>query len=134
MKPTYKTTEWDTRPSDKKNISIVKKYYNSYAKCRGPRVGDFILFPNKEHKRITHIWEDGTLQTNDGTGSFAMDNGYISYSGSLNHGVDIKNIKKTNKTKRGVVWIPHHGFLCAGCAVHYNIHFRVFKSKVGEEI
>lgn len=67
------------------NSEILKKRIQIYNKEVGPRVGDWIDFPDGSQKRIAHNWGDKyqpTMYKGD-TGSFYFGNGYVSYSGSL---------------------------------------------------
>lgn len=92
----------------------------------GPRVGDFVMFPDGPLRRISHIWDDG-VQTSDG-GSWYLGHGYVSFSGSL-FGVTAHNqLVRTRCFEPAPVWFFHHDYHTAHNAVHTTLPFRVYKA------
>lgn len=90
-----------------------------------PRVGDYIVMPDGSYERAAHVWPDG-VQTCTG-GSFALDNGYASMSGSLNPGFPLDKIIPTDEKKEGNFWAFHHNVWTANNAIGIKTSCRVFK-------
>lgn len=90
-----------------------------------PRVGDYVIMPDGTYERAAHVWEDG-IQTCV-SGSFAMDNGYASMSGSLNPSIPNEKLVNTGETKEGKFWAFHHNMWMASNAIGISCACRVFK-------
>lgn len=113
------------------NEQILQERTVTYSLKQGPRVGDFLRLPHGEYVRFTHIWDEH-IQTYY-NGSFYLGNGYISYSGSLDHGIKKSDILPTTETKEGGVWFFDKDMQRAGGGVDYKITFRVFEIKEGSD-
>lgn len=100
-------------------------------------VGDFVRFSDDVVRRVSYIWpdEDGrpeSVQTSDG-GSFYLGNGFVSFSGSLHHGVPFDSFVDTGDTFDGDVWIFHHDIPGAGCGVNTTIKFKIWRCNLPAE-
>lgn len=99
----------------------------------GPRVGDYVLFPDdmprdglyeRYIERISHDWGDG-VQTSPG-GSWYLGDGFASFSGSLNSTIPKARLEDTGETKLGSFWFfkgdyarAHNGVdVMASCRVY----------------
>jgi len=76
----------------------------------GPRVGDYLFIPSldpriPEYTRFTHDWNDH-IQTGGSPGGsyYLTEAGRLSYSGSLDPGIDKMHLICTGQYKRGDVW------------------------------
>jgi hypothetical protein len=100
----------------------------------GPRVGDFVRYENGRMERVSHIWdftdEDPSFvpqaQTSE-SGSFYLGHGYVSFSGGLNPGVKVSELRLTDEKKLGSVWMFNHDVRRAHNGVDFNIEFRVYE-------
>lgn len=109
---------------DDRDQAILAKRQAALDKRRGPRVGDWVEFTDGVVRRISYIWPD-SIQTSDG-GTYYLDLGYVSMSGSLHQGVPAKSLKRTKRTKTGGIWFFHHDFPTADGGVDTTIAFRVY--------
>lgn len=120
--------------TQRENHPLFRKLEAKYNKIDGIRVGDWV-----KHKgtmsRVTYIWRDETgkpvqVQTGGSKyGSFFLDDGYISYSGSLDSGFEVQKskVKKLPYLRDGMVWIWKGGFAGGGRGINYMMKFRVFE-------
>lgn len=90
-----------------------------------PRVGDFVIMPDGSYERVAYIWPDGVQTCNNG--SFALGNGYVSMSGSLNPGIKPDKLVVTSEKKEGTFWTFHHNYWTASNAIGIKTSCRVFK-------
>jgi hypothetical protein len=90
-----------------------------------PRVGDYVIMLDGSIERAAHVWDDA-VQTCI-SGSFALDNGYASMSGSLNPGIPKEKLINTGNTKQGDFWVFHHNHWMAHNAIGVTCSCRVFK-------
>jgi hypothetical protein len=81
--------------------------------------------PDGTYERAAHVWDD-CVQTCTG-GSFALDCGYASISGSLNPGIPKEKLVNTGETKEGNFWAFHHNHWTAHNAIGIKCSCRVFK-------
>lgn len=116
----------------KENDQIFQEREQQYNTLGGMRVGDWVKLPNGEYTRITHVWrnENGSpfsVQTG-GTfyGSFYLGDGYISYSGGLDPGLDPKDLIPTHEKKKGQIWFFKNDHWKADNGIDYIMLFRVF--------
>ena len=114
-----------------KNELILNKRTKEYNKYKGARVGDFLIY-KKQFLRFSHDWKD-SLQVSK-SGSFYLGDGYISFSGSLNPGIDKKYLINTGKYKKGSVWFFDLNISGAGRGKTFFIPLRVYKIKKGTKI
>jgi hypothetical protein len=117
---------------DQRDAEILKERVAQLNKRSGPRVGDFVRFPDGTVRRFSYIWdfEDGSdisAQTAGG-GSFHLGECGVSFSGTLFSGIPGKSLTLTNEKRNGDVWFFHHGFAGADCGVNAVVEFRVFES------
>jgi len=127
-----KMEQWKERIKriQKENKELFNKLKREYNKIKGVRVGDYVKEKNGNYTRVTYIWPDGQVQTGGHKyGQFFLGKGYISYSGSLDHGYNIKDLKLTKEKRSGMVWIWREGMPGANRGVEYMMKFRVFKVK-----
>jgi len=116
------------------NEEILHTRMEVLNKIKTPRVGDYLI-DGKKVSRITHIWEDENgeiFQLQDGGGEhgqFYLDHGFVSYSGSLDSGVNLpeKKIIKLKEKKEGKVWFFSGDIWGAGRGVDFYVPFRVYK-------
>ena len=81
-----------------------------------PKQGDFIRFADGSIKRIARVWHDENgnaehIQPTTGNGngiSFYIGEGYMSFSGGLDSGIDAAKFTRTNETMEGRAWFFHH--------------------------
>jgi hypothetical protein len=118
---------------DDRDQGILAARMASYDTIQGPRVGDFIRFTDGVLVRVSHVWEDGKVQTTDGRfgarfylGDVSDRGAYISFSGGLDEGVWKNTLTQTEETMEGSVWFFHHGFTGGGRGVDTKATFRVF--------
>jgi len=114
----------------KSNETILRNAVKNFNSIKGIRVGDYVeLSDPHRFTRVTETYPDGSFQTGGHEGSqyHLSEEGYTSYSGGLDHGFHISQIKSTKRTKLGYVWIWDMGIAGAGRGVDRQILFRVFK-------
>ena len=113
-----------------KDAQIFADRVAQYNLQTGPRVGDFIKFPDGKYQRFTYKWHD-QLQAGASakSGSFYLGEGYIEYSGGLNSGAKRDDFILTDETKYGDIWFFHNNHIKAHNSVHYQMAFRVFELK-----
>ena len=110
---------------DERDREIIAERVTALDERVGPRVGDFVEFPDDVTRRISHDWGD-EVQTSDG-GSWYLGKGYTSFSGGL-FGVTPKtDLVLTGETCEGSVWIFHHDSRRAHNGVDTTIPFRVYQ-------
>jgi hypothetical protein len=115
---------------DDQDREIIAARMAALSERPGYRVGDYVEFADGVTRRISYVWdwegEPPGVQTSDG-GSWHLGNGSVSFSGSLYVSVPGDSLTDTGSTRKGSVWIEHHGYLCAGSAVYSSEDFRVFR-------
>jgi hypothetical protein len=121
------------RPTfDEKDAAIVAERMARLDTCEGPRVGDFVVFPDGETRRISCDWGrdcEPAIQTSEG-GSFYLTEHGASFSGSLYTTIPTASLTDTGEKRPGDVWIFHHNFSGAGRGVHASPLFRVYSASV----
>ena len=112
---------------DKGMVDTFLREWNSHFRNDPdvPRVGDFIIMPDRSYERAACVRDDG-IQTCTG-GSFALDNGYASMSGSLNPGIPKEKLIRTDEVREGNFWAFHHNIWTAHNAIGISCACRVFK-------
>ena len=114
---------------DNRDAEILVSRQAAWDKRDGARVGDWVLMRDGTTRRFTHDWGDA-LQTTTvafGLGSFYFGDGYMSYSGALDPGVDKSAIRATGEVREADAWFFHHDFAGAHRGVHVKVTARVFK-------
>lgn len=112
---------------DKGMVDTYLKEWNNHFRNNPdvPRVGDYIIMSDGTYERGAHVWEEG-VQTCV-SGSFALGNGYMSMSGSLNPSIPKEKLVRTDKVKSGNCWVFHHDLWFADNSIGVNCSCRVFK-------
>lgn len=110
------------------NESILAERINVFDAISGPRVGDWLDFGDGHIVRIAHHWGDSVQPAcgNGDTGSFYLGSGFLSYSGSLEPGIDVTRLSSTGNSRSGNVWFFDRDYHRAGGAVYFPAQFRVF--------
>lgn len=110
---------------DDKDRAILANAIACREERRGPRMGDYVLFPTGEVERISHIF-DNHVQTSP-SGSFAMcSEGFMEFSGGLNPGVSKASLTLVLADIPGLAWIFHHGVVGPHRRVDVQIPCRAF--------
>jgi len=118
---------------DEKNTAILKDREAKYNKKAGPRVGDFLKLPDGTYTRFTYDWGD-SIQTGGASRSFYLGNGYISYSGGLDPGIEKSDVKLLKIKKYGLVWFFKDDWQRAGGGIDAKMAFRVFTPVKGADL
>jgi len=104
---------------------ILADHFQALDKVKGPKVGDWVEYPNGTQRRISYVWYDGSIQTSDG-GSWYLGKGYVSFSGGLYPSTPRSIIQPTIRTLPGRVWFFHHNHRRAHNAVGATIPFPIW--------
>ena len=103
------------------DIELARQRLDALNKRNGPRVGDFVWFPNEEKpRRFTFDLSDGSMQTTtqgSRDSSFHITrSGYCDFSGSLDSAIWLDQCHDTGTKLLGRVWFfsrnlsgPHRG-------------------------
>jgi len=115
---------------DAHDTDILAERIHCFDLINGPRVGDYVQFADGVTRRIAYMWRDEedrpfSVQTTDG-GSFYLGQSYVSFSGSLNSGVEPATLTDTGRKVLGSVWIFHHDQRMAHNGVDTEIPFRLY--------
>ena len=117
MRPTF----------DDRDQAILTQRLSQWNQRAGPRVGDFVRFPDGSLHRFTHAWDDGLQTAPAGHGSYYLGEGFCSYSGSLDPLIPSTRIHATDATEDGRIWFFHHDYWCAHNGVVAMIPCRVYQ-------
>ena len=118
---------------------ILSERQKARFSLRGFQVGDFIKRKDGLLARITHVWDD-SLQTNtfsesgEGGSFHLLSNGKLSYSGALERGFPIKNLRESSERKSGACWIFHHDRHEAHNGVNCEVICKVYQELSDSEI
>lgn len=117
-----------------KDLEILKKDNQKFLDRERsvPAVGDALLLPNGKYVYFCHVWDDHAQTTI--MGSFCLFGSGFSYSGGLDSGLKLEDIKLTDKEYGLPVWFPHNGSLQAQCAIYATAKTRVWKCKKGADL
>jgi hypothetical protein len=110
-------------PDNLKMLEILQKKLDE---MHGPRVGDYIQFSDGYLTRITEVEEDHVQTGGEKHSSYHLGSNGCSYSGGLDPGININELRITKETRAGSVWFFHLNESKADNAVHYQIPFRVY--------
>jgi len=122
-----------------KNAEILAERIAAYDKIEGPRVGDYLDFPEPQPRgyegntassfRIAHDWGDTVQPASCGgdTGSFYFSVGSMSYSGGLTPGILKSRLEATGQHRSGSLWFFSENIAGAGRGVYFQAQFRVFR-------
>lgn len=126
FKPHY---DFNADHDDEANYKLLIARLENFDKMEGARVGDWLLLPNGDYTRFTHLWDDH-IQTGGSSDSYCMGkSGCLSYSGGLDRGINLDCIEQTAEVKNGRIWFFSKDWAKADNGVYYNIPCRVFKIK-----
>ncbi len=118
---------------DERDFAIIGERLKERAECAEPLTGDWIQFSDGVYLRIAYCWRDGEgwsgpAQTEDGRGSYyLLTGGSCSMSGSLDPGVPLDALKRTDELRAGSAWIFHHDHAGAGRGRNFRADFRVWE-------
>lgn len=114
MKPTF----------DEQDQSILTQRQQAFDTREGPRVGDFVIFPDGTYNRFSHDWGND-IQTSKG-GSFYLSKSHMSFSGGLDPAIDKGQLTPLSETRNGQCWFFHHDYHTAHNGVDTRVKCRVF--------
>ncbi len=123
---------YDRRPElDDRDHAIIASRLAAFDEEPDVRVGDYVDFADGVSRRVSHVFprewgDDYGVQTSDG-GSFYLDEGFVSFSGSLYGPVPHRTLTPTERRRPGRVWIFHHDWPERDNGVHDEIPFRVYQ-------
>lgn len=95
-----------------------------------PLVGDWVIFPDSHHERISHDWWGESLQTSHGGSFHLCKNGNGDFSGGLNSAIARQHFSDTGVVKEAYFWFFHHGFSTAHNGVDVYFPVKVWKCDV----
>ena len=112
-----------------KNAEIRAERIAVYDKIDGPRVGDYMEFPDGKAFRIAHDWGDQIqpASSSGDSGSFYFSVGSMSYSGGLTPPIRTSRLEATGRYRSGCLWFFSENITGAGRGVHFRAQFRVFR-------
>jgi len=95
---------------DSINQAIFDERLELFAAVSGPRVGDFVIFPDGEYRRLTDDWGNHGVQTTckGNTGSFYFAGRFMDYSGALAPLIPKPCLLLTDETREGPAWFFSH--------------------------
>jgi len=105
---------------------------------QGPRIGDFVIFPDGSELQFTYDWSDvgGGIQTTSPTvkdASFYLSQlGLCDYSGALDSPLPVSALEEANETRLGLVWFFSNDSPRAHNGVTARVPFRVYRYKPDE--
>jgi hypothetical protein len=119
MKPTF----------DQTDAKLLAKREVLFNKNQGPRVGDYVIFPDQHVERISHDWGDKMQTTGGqfGQNFYLGRQGEASQSGGSNPGIPKAELTNTGKKMSGSMWFFHHDRAGAGRGIEFSIDCRVFQ-------
>ena len=116
---------------DDKDAAIGAARVAAWEQRTGPRVGDFVNMRDSTQRRFTHDWGDCIQTTASGEfagdASFYFGDGYMNFSGSLDHAIPKTNLHDTGSKKLGRCWFFHHDFPAAHNGVEIETLCRVYE-------
>jgi hypothetical protein len=128
LNPSFHRSEQDVEGDFEILGARIKKLNERH----GPRVGDFVIFPDDSVHRFTHNWAEynGGIQTTpEGSGgSFHLSKqGFCDYSGGLDPCIPLDRLQQTNELRLGSVWFFSRDLPKAHNGVRAKIPFRVYR-------
>lgn len=95
---------------DERDSQILAIRQALWDEVPGPRVGDRVVLPSGEIRRIAHLWaEDFQPTTGPGEGmSFYMFGTGMSYSGGLDRAIPLSALSQVDTVAAASVWFFHH--------------------------
>lgn len=116
-----------------KNQQILKSRTLQFNKTKGPRVGDYLKYPDGSFTRFT-VDLGESLQTGGERGSYFLYGSCCDYSGGCDSGIKKSDLVPTRETKPGDLWFFDEGITGAGRRKDFQINFRVFDIKEGTDL
>lgn len=123
---------------DDTDKAILAARIVEWEKRQGPRVGDFVV-TSRGLLRFTHDWGDEVQTTVPHTHPCASDvsfylteDGYMSFSGSLDDSVPKSSLSLTTEIRQGSCWFFSHNHPEAHNDVYVQVPCRVWKLQEGE--
>jgi hypothetical protein len=89
----------------------------------GPCVGEYVRFADGVMRRISYVWPE-RVQISD-SGSFYLDEGYMSFSGSLYPFVPTKTLTLAEETREASVWFFYHDYWTPPKDIYATVPVRV---------
>jgi hypothetical protein len=117
-------------PLDDRDQQIRATRAFQLASSPGPTIGDYVDFADGTTRRIAHVWKPpmGTeVQTSPG-GSFYLGEGYCSFSGGLDRGIDQARLTLTDEQRDGPVWFFHNDYITCDNSIETTVPFRVYQA------
>jgi len=114
------------------DAELARQRLNALNKRNGPRVGDFVWFPDENMpRRFTYNWGDGSIQTTtkqSTDSSFHITRGgYCDFSGSLDSAIWLNQCHDTGKKRLGWVWFFSRNLSGAYRDVNVALPFRLYE-------
>ena len=114
------------------DVELARQRLDALNKRNGPRVGDFVWFPNEDKpRRFTNDLDDGSIQTTirgslDSSFHIFAD-GFCNFSGSLDSAIWLDQCHDTGKKLLGRVWFFSRNLSGAHRGVSVTLPFRVYE-------
>ena len=119
---------------DERDAEILAERVIDRDKREGPRLGDFVILLNGDIRRLAVKWFDDDFQPTkyDGSGGgfYLGSGGYMSFSGTLDDGINKERLHDTGRISAGDVWFFHHGHVQAHNAVYGQIPCRIYEERI----
>lgn len=116
---------------DEKDFKLLSDRAIAFSKHTTPRSGDYIEFACGITRRISHVWFEESVQTSsEGDGSWYLDKGYMSFSGSLYQSIPVEALTIKEETRMGSCWFFHHNHHTAHNGCYVSIPCRVWTTEV----
>ena len=116
---------------DEKDAELLKSRIEAWNKREGPRVGDFVIFPDGAFRRFTHDWGDDiqtTITRRIDTSFHMFKDGYLSFSGSLDPAIPKARLwLQKDMVREGLIWFFHHDIAGESRGVNAKIPCRVYQ-------
>jgi hypothetical protein len=115
--------------NNQKDNQILRRRFAALEAIKGPRLGDYVIYPGGHSERISHDWGNG-VQTSDakcGSSFYLEERGHVSFSGGLNPSVPKNKLRETGRTLDGAFWFFHQDWWQAHNGVEFQLPCRVFE-------
>jgi hypothetical protein len=115
--------------NDQKDNQILRRRFAAWEAIKGPRMGDYVIYPDGHSERISYDW-GSKVQTSDakfGSSFYLEECGYVSFSGGLNPPVPKNKLRETGRTLDGAFWFFHQDWWQADNGVGFELPCRVFE-------
>jgi len=118
------------------DFKLLQQYAGNYHQNHTidkPSLGDALCLPDGQMVYFCYI-HNISAQTCGGGSFHLTSDGYISYSGGLDHGLLLSEIELTTQKYVLPVWFCHRGYLTGGCGIYAHIECRVWTTKPGADL